>query len=1070
MANTPRMNWPFPNENADPWYEQLNAFVQAQDASGYAAREDRQLVLTEGGTVAWDATSSQLSWSADLKILSPITGRMLTVAAGTVTMDDGKVLYTSLVRAPTADATVSVAQALQVPATDQALLLAVRAGTRIYWRNGLMMLDGDSFTTVGASQGGAGTDPDAIHDNVDGEISAIAEKLVPAGADVVVIEDSAASFAKKKVQIANLAGGSPVTSYADISTNAQSAMGATAQEDRIGEVTFDGSKHDVVTFETLVTPTFATTGTVNVRLYDVGPVAGPPTVGRLVATLTTTSDGGPQRLTQTLTVVAAAPTTNEILDSDRMYQVTVEVDATTGDDCYVGSVSLVGFGPGSGGVDTDPTAIHENVPAEISAIAPKVTPTTSDYLLIEDAADSNNKKSITIGALPSGGGTADGRGFAIVIGNSVAGDTSDICDYLDVGDCVQLKAGIEAAAGKPVFIRPGTYDFNAGALTSNEITIPVGTRIVGAGNRAVTIRLLDQAPVEGQFLVYQGGGTTVEHIEISIPTPVALLDSADSGAFIYFKDDPGNVGMYRVRVVFEDDGWSTLADKNYVGLFNLIYSEAGYTGFGSPSDCDNLAIVDCEFVDIPNEVTCPVFPGGGFFQPFGLLGSSPKHVEFKDNFVRGGDLVLEVYGDHTEITGNVMLGAAYNWIVNDLGGDDKHKTIFRDNTIEMIYDPLENQSQFGIILNGFYARVIDGNNIVLSGGTFANTYAIYVGNNAAATVSNNHFNEGSHSWALALDVGANAYGTATGNDFGLSGVNNNSDDFIFCNNTPAGVGQTFTGAQSTLWYRPESPGGQIIEFETDTLTTGGAGETESAGATQGIWHITGNAAGSFSRNTVDVFDTTFTSGTAVRYIESPNSRRSYTFLQAPASGDEFFAWYYGYTFKASEGFPATIYDQVLISRLSFQQRLTPVAGDARVGMFLGRYLGNPTFGPDINNYLMIVLSNTTGGNMLATFQKVDGGTPTVINSTTNVGSEGQALEHAAIVYKQATGEFHGFVGAAGGNWIYLGSTTMTVATLDIAGIYLQNSSVTAPGVAVVGADFIRNFKTDPGVVTANFLF
>ena len=56
-----------------------------------------------------------------------------------------------------------------------------------------------------------------------------------------------------------------------------------------------------------------------------------------------------------------------------------------------------------GGGGTDANAVHVNVQSEISAITAKSTPTTSDILLIEDAADSNNKKKITIGDLPSGG-------------------------------------------------------------------------------------------------------------------------------------------------------------------------------------------------------------------------------------------------------------------------------------------------------------------------------------------------------------------------------------------------------------------------------------------------------------------------------------------------------------------------------------------------------------------------------------------------------------------------------------------------------------------------------------------
>lgn len=62
-----------------------------------------------------------------------------------------------------------------------------------------------SGTTLNA--GGAATDSDAIHDNVDGEINAITEKVTPVAADLILIEDSAASNAKKKVQIGNLPGG-----------------------------------------------------------------------------------------------------------------------------------------------------------------------------------------------------------------------------------------------------------------------------------------------------------------------------------------------------------------------------------------------------------------------------------------------------------------------------------------------------------------------------------------------------------------------------------------------------------------------------------------------------------------------------------------------------------------------------------------------------------------------------------------------------------------------------------------------------------------------------------------------
>jgi len=57
---------------------------------------------------------------------------------------------------------------------------------------------------VSKGGGGGGADADAIHDNVAGEISAIAEKTAPVAADMLLIEDSAAANAKKKMLLSSL--------------------------------------------------------------------------------------------------------------------------------------------------------------------------------------------------------------------------------------------------------------------------------------------------------------------------------------------------------------------------------------------------------------------------------------------------------------------------------------------------------------------------------------------------------------------------------------------------------------------------------------------------------------------------------------------------------------------------------------------------------------------------------------------------------------------------------------------------------------------------------------------------
>lgn len=77
---------------------------------------------------------------------------------------------------------------------------------------------------------GGGSDTTAIHDDTAGEIVAITEKVLPVGADVIIIEDSADSNNKKKVQIFNLPHGFPHVGGNFVDTTDQSiAVAGTPQ-------------------------------------------------------------------------------------------------------------------------------------------------------------------------------------------------------------------------------------------------------------------------------------------------------------------------------------------------------------------------------------------------------------------------------------------------------------------------------------------------------------------------------------------------------------------------------------------------------------------------------------------------------------------------------------------------------------------------------------------------------------------------------------------------------------------------------------------------------------------------
>lgn len=65
----------------------------------------------------------------------------------------------------------------------------------------------DTITVTEWTPSVTGTDADAIHDNVAGEINALTEKVAPVAGDFIIGEDSADSFNKKKFDIGNLPGG-----------------------------------------------------------------------------------------------------------------------------------------------------------------------------------------------------------------------------------------------------------------------------------------------------------------------------------------------------------------------------------------------------------------------------------------------------------------------------------------------------------------------------------------------------------------------------------------------------------------------------------------------------------------------------------------------------------------------------------------------------------------------------------------------------------------------------------------------------------------------------------------------
>jgi hypothetical protein len=154
------MRWPEPRENQNPWYPQFVTFSGAIDASVYASKEDASTIGIGGGTFTFDATSGVITWSTTISLLSAYVGFLWQLIPGQISLDDGQIFYVELPRAPTDQTTVPPLKAsnLSTASRDSSFVLAVRVGNKVYWRNGAVMGDGDSFQVFEATggQGGGG--------------------------------------------------------------------------------------------------------------------------------------------------------------------------------------------------------------------------------------------------------------------------------------------------------------------------------------------------------------------------------------------------------------------------------------------------------------------------------------------------------------------------------------------------------------------------------------------------------------------------------------------------------------------------------------------------------------------------------------------------------------------------------------------------------------------------------------------------------------------------------------------------------------------------------------------------
>lgn len=302
------------------------------------------------------------------------------------------------------------------------------AGAYVAW------LSDDDYDTAGVSYPGPGTfgvdtsqyrrgeiydavissasDNTAVHVDVDAEISGVTEKISPVSGDFILIEDSAASNAKKKVQVGNLPGGSGTDPdaihdnvAAEISAIAAKAVPTTSDYLLIEDAAVANAKKSITIGDLPAAAPASHASTHNAGGGDalaIDAVAGTGSLRTLGAGAQQACAGNDSRLSDARTPTSHASSHN----------------AGGGDalaiDAVAGTGSLRTLGTGSqqacAGDDarlsdnrTDADAIHTNVTGEINGLTEKASPVGADIIVIEDSAATYGKKKVQITNLPGGG-------------------------------------------------------------------------------------------------------------------------------------------------------------------------------------------------------------------------------------------------------------------------------------------------------------------------------------------------------------------------------------------------------------------------------------------------------------------------------------------------------------------------------------------------------------------------------------------------------------------------------------------------------------------------------------------
>lgn len=417
----------------------------------------------------------------------------------------------------------------------------------------------------------------------------------------------------------------------DIATNNVKVTNAT----HTGEVTGSGAltvDPTAISNKTLVTAV----GTDHVLISDASDS------GNLKKALVSDFGGGSS--------LPVADTTSIVEGSvDATKEMRIEVDGLT-----TGTVRVATMPDADITLGTDADAIHDNVAGEIAAITNKATPVNGDLILIEDSADSNNKKHVLASNFLSGSG--------------------DVSASSNITDNAIVRG-----------------DGGSKGVQDSGILIDDSDNMTGVNSITLTEKAVGSTPSSGNLDLYADSTTSLPMAKNDAGTEMQLSNGV-------YKTISFNAGGLTPRTTNGATGATFETATNDITLdgfdFDATTGEAVQVAFMMPDDWD-LGTVKFKYIwtDATTAGTGVVVWG---VRAVAVDNDDPLDATFgaqvdkNDTFLASGDMHSTTSGD-VSIGGSPTIGdlTIFEFIRNAASGSDTYTEDARLLNVTMQYKTLD---------------------------------------------------------------------------------------------------------------------------------------------------------------------------------------------------------------------------------------------------------------------------------------------------------------------------------------------------------------------------------------------